>query len=510
MPSPTSGVTINIREKPTDNENLPYIYGSDQVRLERGENPPGSGFLMFKHTSPNGQPFQVDKVMFGDAQVSDIGVNYGDKIDHLAVWYWRETLETMTNPLLAEVFRNGSYTYNYNKGGMETSWTSLPIIQNPRPIPLHNKDLETQLDGLNCYLNDAVTLNLTFENSSKLSNNSARGKNTYCCITHSPNATSGRVSVEKVKVSCKQNPNHRSADCYKHEFTPSNGWRLAAIKYDPTGGSTRNRINLNGHKSPPSVTTVYAFYKDNNPKLIYVEGNEENKWFKSPTGGNSNDENWEKVLTDLQGIKPTNFNSLTCNQWSKLKEALTEAGCGSLPKCPQEHSQSSFRLSAGGGSPSTPPGPQGPSGIDGYRGDTVEKGTQDTKSLQEQEQQQRTKESEELRQEVKEAEGEGSEKEKLKKKEEEDGVQVTNGDQTGSTESSSPEQGAAEGDPDGPGRGGDGTAAEFGTGAAEAGIFATIGYFIAGTTGSGAAGFLGYKGYKLYQNFKGDPWVRQI
>ncbi|AFZ81481.1 Ser/Thr protein phosphatase family member protein [Theileria equi strain WA] len=324
-------VTINIKESPDGSAEKVYTvppYGStgQQVKLTREENPPESGFLMFKHTSPNGQPFQVQEVKFGATPVPDIGVNSNDEIEHLAVWYWRETLETMTNPLLVEVKRSdGNFIYNYNKGGMETSWTSLPLRPKPLTIQLTDKTLETQLDDLNCYLNNAVTLNLTFQNSQTHNN-----RKKYCCYYHK-NTGEGKVSVTLVTVSCKEK-GHKSADCYKHVNT--DGSRVAAIKYDPTDGTTRNRINLNGHKSPPSVTTVYAFYKNHNPKLIYVDGGAATGWYKKPTSSDK-DEQWQKVSTNLDGITPDNLTeNMDCENWTKLKEALKEAKCGSYPQCP--------------------------------------------------------------------------------------------------------------------------------------------------------------------------------
>ncbi|EKX72518.1 hypothetical protein BEWA_049850 [Theileria equi strain WA] len=314
-------VTINIKESPDGSAEKVYTvppYGStgQQVKLTREENPPESGFLKFIHTSPDGSPFKVSEVRYGATPASDL--NPSDGIKHLAVWYW-DNDQGLKTPLLVEVKVNDTnFRYSSNKGGGDIQWSPAGTTQ------LSGKELEQKLDGLNCSLNNAVTINLTFQNSEVHKNN-----NTYCCSTHSHNGISGRVSVTINKVSCKGL--HQSADCYKHTVNTGE-WRVAAIKYDPTGEKTRNRITLNGHKSPPSVTTVYAFYKNNNPKLIYVEGNEENKWFKSPTGINNKDEQWTKVSTNIKGITPDSASG-TCTNWTQLKNALTEAKCGIYQEC---------------------------------------------------------------------------------------------------------------------------------------------------------------------------------
>ncbi|EKX72226.1 hypothetical protein BEWA_046900 [Theileria equi strain WA] len=328
-------VTIDIQRSPSNGkESDTYTSGGGSVSLNKIEDPPESGFLKFIHTSPDGSPFKVSEVRYGATPASDL--NPSDDIQHLSVWYWKDTAVDMTNPLLIEILQGDNrYTYKSAKAG-GTSWQPLPIRQSPRPNPLTGKTLETQLDGLNCSLNQAVTFNLTFELSSSLSDKhkKSRDDNTYCCSTHCPQGTSGRVTVKLNKVSCKQN--HRSADYYRHKINTVNGRKVAAIKYDPTGGSTRNRINLNGHKSPPSVTTVYAFYSGQNPKLIYVYGGTATGWYKKPItiSNGDTDEVWTPVK-DLNGITPDYLTENTeCSSWTAVKKALTNVTCSGCPPCP--------------------------------------------------------------------------------------------------------------------------------------------------------------------------------
>ncbi|AFZ79924.1 hypothetical protein BEWA_027730 [Theileria equi strain WA] len=310
---PTVG--IDIRQKPPDNrQETTYPPGSGFVKVTGEENPESSGFWKFTHGPPSGVgSFKVKKVEYGDAQeiTVDLGITPGDNIQHLA---------------------DGNFIYSYNKGG--NSWQ--PLSGNPRNNPLTGKTLETQLDGLNCKLNDAVTINPTFQNSEVHKNNES-----YCCAYHNPTGNSGRVSVTIKKVSCKQN--HRSADYYRHKINTVNGLRVAAIKYDPTGGSTRNRINLNGQPMS-SVETIYVLYCSRNPKLIYVDGGAATGWYKKPIG-NDKVEQWTETLPDLKGVTPEDI--IECTNWSKLKDALKEAKCGNFGTCPPPPPQQ----------PRTPPGP---------------------------------------------------------------------------------------------------------------------------------------------------------
>ncbi|EKX72703.1 hypothetical protein BEWA_012620 [Theileria equi strain WA] len=346
---------------------ITYYGGSpNQVKLTKIEDPPGSGFWKFTHGPPSEDSFTVAQVVFGSNTVSDIGANTGENIQHLAVWYWKGA-GNMNQPLLTEVKKSGQYIYKSAKpGGGNLSWRPHPGKQELQTTPLTDKELEQKLDGINCSLNDAVTINLTFQNSSSLSDKhkKSRDDNTYCCSTHCPQGTSGRVYVEKVKVSCKQN--HRSGDCYKHEFTPSNGLRVAAIKYDPTGGSTRRRITPSGLGFPVSdITAVYAFYSGNNPKLIYVEGNGQKRWFKSPTGSDK-DELWTEVTVNINNVEPENITE--CTHWTQVKGALKEAKCGSYPQCPQQQPPPPPPPLPGGAGP---PEPKGPDGNKGAQEDTA-------------------------------------------------------------------------------------------------------------------------------------------
>ncbi|EKX72599.1 hypothetical protein BEWA_050670 [Theileria equi strain WA] len=337
--SAQSGVTINIREKPPeDQKETTYPPGSGSVKVTREEDPLGSGFLKFTHSPSSGNTFRVENVLFGGTPVLDIGANTGDDIQYLAVWYWFGD-GSHNQPLLAEVLKGGQYIYRSSKGG-GTSWSPLSGKETHQHDKLTGKELEQKLDDLNCQHNNAVTLNLTFHNSSTLSEQNVvrSGRNTYCC-SGSHNGGK-RVSVEKVKVRCTRG--HNSADCYKHEII-SGGSRVAKIRYylgntDTNTHANRRRITSSNELQFPitSSVSVYALYCKQNPVLIYVEGdgnNGTNEWYQKPTGSSNGNEEWTRV-GNLNGITPGDFGKLECNQWNKLREALNNiSGCTGLRIC---------------------------------------------------------------------------------------------------------------------------------------------------------------------------------
>ncbi|AFZ81172.1 hypothetical protein BEWA_005800 [Theileria equi strain WA] len=336
--TPPSTVTIDISQKPPEGQEetiYPPEESSDKVKLGKEELPLGSGFWKFTHKPPSEDSFTVAQVVFGSNTVSDIGVNPSDNIQHLSVWYWKGD-QGMTNPLLAEVLKDGNYAYNYNKGG-GTSWS--PFDGNSRTIQLTGEYLEAKLDHLNCSLNRAVTITLTFQNSSSISDNLTNhgGNNTYCCRCeyHSDNDGHRKISVTLETVSCA----HKSADCYKHTIN-SGGFRLAKIKYHITRGDGQWRRIKHSELAFPieGQVEIYTFYSSQNPVLIYVDGGSTTGWYKKPTNGNTNDEQWEKVQDGLKDIAPEEIQN-NCDNWNKLVGLLKEAGCGGLKECEERAKQ---------------------------------------------------------------------------------------------------------------------------------------------------------------------------
>ncbi|AFZ80276.1 hypothetical protein BEWA_031290 [Theileria equi strain WA] len=361
------GVTIDIKESPDGSAEKVYTvppYGStgQQVKLTKEENPPG--FLKFTHTKNGGGSFTVEKVIYGQNNYSkdykmELKIPEHEGIQHIAVWYWNND-PSLNNPLLVEVkMRDGNFIYSSNKGG--NSWQPLSGYSNPQHNQLQGEKLETQLDGLNCRLNDAVTITLTFQNSEVYKNKS------YCCDYHNPNATSGRVSVTIDKVRCTRG--HNSADYYKH--TISSNYKLAKIKYHITNGDRKWRRIKSDDLSFPitSSVSVYALYCKQDPKLIYIEGGSSaTGWYKKKDGGSNGNEEWTKV-PDLRKITHRNLDAGTLNheQYNQLVGALKEAGCTGLRICPDPPPPPPPPpppLPGGAGNP----GPKGPLGKGGKNG----------------------------------------------------------------------------------------------------------------------------------------------
>ncbi|EKX73502.1 hypothetical protein BEWA_035380 [Theileria equi strain WA] len=456
MAVPQPGVIIDISQKPPDDG--PYTYGGNgnqDVQLVRTEDPPDSGFFKFTHSPSSGgsgDTFHVEKVMSGATPVSEL--KQAENIEHLAVWYYSGDRHH-NQPILIEIERKDTgYDYRETKGS-STEWNTAGSSQSQ----LKGEKLEQRLEYLNCKHNNALTANLTFQNSSTLSDKHHGGKNKYCCYYHNPGGVNdlGNITVEKVKIYCTGN--HNSADCYKHEVDTSDGSTVAKIKYDITdGGGVRKRIKSDGLSFPVTGSvTVYVLYCDRNPALIYVKGTGQSKWYKKPNGSSndiSGDENWTDVTHTLEGATPKHFGKLERNQWNALVNVLrTFPGCRSLGTCPPP--------------PKPPPAPLGPQGppSGGSTSGSVADGltTEPTQALP----------------------SGGARSEEGSKKLPSD--VVAGGQESGTSLPASPQASVV----------------------SESAALADVasGGILAGSAGSGLTGFLGYR---FYQSFKGNPWVGQI
>ncbi|EKX73848.1 phosphomannomutase, putative [Theileria equi strain WA] len=337
MAPPSPGITIDIKQDiPSEHGDGPTTYygGSiNKVKLTKVEDPPGSGFVKLTHVASNGGLFTVEKVLFGSTPVSDIGAK--EPINSLAVWYWSGD-SGHNQPLFIEIQGKDKYERHETKGN--GSWN--PHNNGSQTTKrLEGRSLENILDLLNCQLNKAVTLNLTFQNSENKS-----GKK-YCCGYHNPKGQ-GNITVKKEKVRCTLN--HNSADYYEHEIT--NGSTLSGIRYD-VSYYDRRRIKPSKLQFPiQDPVTVYALYCDKNPKLIYIKDGRQDGitgWYKKPnSSGRDKNEDWTDVTHALGDITPNYFGRLECNQWNALvKELKKDGGCTKLEECPTP--------------PPKPPGPGG-------------------------------------------------------------------------------------------------------------------------------------------------------
>ncbi|AFZ79992.1 hypothetical protein BEWA_028420 [Theileria equi strain WA] len=324
----TPKVIIDIKRNPENNDTY-TVNNIGDVYLDKNEDPDGSGFSRFMHISNDDIPFIVSEVKYGSEEKSEIKPN--GQIENYSVWYWKETVVDMTNPLLTESQNaDGTYTYYYNKSNNQ--WDLHSRQPQDSSTPLENEPLEKELDDLNCNLNDVVTINLTFELSSSLSETHTSGgtANEYCCTYHS--GTSGKVSVTSGSVDAPGPGTTKSIPYYKHEI--SGGTKLAKIKYynNSDTNAPRKKIEIPGLKhSGNGSVKVYTFYCGGNPVLIYLDYDEQNGvkgWYKK---GKSDHTPWKKVLA---GVSDPNNIKNCGTEFNRLVEELKGAGrCNGYQNC---------------------------------------------------------------------------------------------------------------------------------------------------------------------------------
>ncbi|EKX73991.1 hypothetical protein BEWA_040290 [Theileria equi strain WA] len=387
--------------------------------------------------------------------------------------------------------------------------------------------LTTELDNVRCFRENLVTMNIS---------ESVSAGQSYCCKYHKGNSAKVTVSESFASVG-----SYASIPFHKHEISDANT-KLAKIKFSPhsyTQDTTRKYIKFTG--LTPYITgpvSVYVFYcGGNEPVLICVEysGGQGNVtgWYQKDKSSDD-DSKWIIVSN---GLDKSPDNIQNCNEWTKLRDALQNAsGCSQYKTCKEPTQPSSPVFGAGG--PARPTGPKEspmiaisiespPKGdLQGFytasvptislEPPTISTGARGSISG-----------SSTIVGEFPDVpitsgnspeypadfQGGGAHTEGTLPgvgsglgsastvPEESPTTQVQRNehslqsDPAPTTQSPSPAAGAP---------------ARSTGGLLEVPFVATIGYFFATSAGSGLTGFLGYKGYKLYQNFKGDPWVRQI
>ncbi|AFZ79755.1 hypothetical protein BEWA_026040 [Theileria equi strain WA] len=323
----TSGIIIDIKRNISEKQNGYGTYiprDGLPISLEKSEDPKGSGFFKFKHTSAtgtSGEPFKVEKVIYGDSGPTvDVGVNgNNNNIKHLSVWYW-DVDGNMNNPLFIEVRKDdGKYDYYFNKG--QYTWSPGQRYRNE---PITSEALEKELDDLNCRLNQAVTMDLS----------ESRKNGQYCC--------NKRISISH---NFGKTDKSDSMEYYVHSITQ--GSQLAKIKYYASSDTIRKRINADEIEFPiTGSVSVSAFYCGGNPVLIYVKGNGHNgtnKWYKRKNN-NDHESKWELVQSDLKNIQPGDVSNPECEKKNKLVTVLKTIGCN-IENCVRQISSGSSQTS---------------------------------------------------------------------------------------------------------------------------------------------------------------------
>ncbi|AFZ79736.1 reverse transcriptase domain containing protein [Theileria equi strain WA] len=310
----TPGFTIDVKKTPSSGDMDTYTLPDGKiVQLAQSVDPEKSGFLKFKHTKSGGRSFKLEKVTYNqtDIDYSQLQISDND-IEYLSVWYW-EGDQDMTNPLLIEV-RIQSGEYKYGKSIGNTNWVEHYRPHSEEKDPLPPEALEQELDDLNCHLNQAVTMDIS------------HGKGVpYCC-----NKSHKKVNVYSQNISIASISNMASASsgiyCSIHSIGEND--RLAKIKYYRNGsspGTPRERVAAAEISFPiQGPVSIYAFYCNNNPSLIYIEatsGRGVNGWYKK---GRNYKDPWTKIVNDLTDVTPTNANA-SCTNWNALKKVF---GCG--------------------------------------------------------------------------------------------------------------------------------------------------------------------------------------
>ncbi|AFZ79569.1 hypothetical protein BEWA_024180 [Theileria equi strain WA] len=331
---------------------ITYYGGSpNQVKLTKIEDPPGSGFVKLVHTSATGTSgglFTVGKVQYGGTPVSDIKPD--EPIKSLSVWYHSGD-KNHNQPLLIEIEKkDGTYDYHETKGS-STEWNphGNGSQDNQR---LEGKALEQKLEYLNCQYHKLVTINLTFQNSSSLSEK-PEGENKYCCGKHNGQE---KVTVKGGKVASQ-------IPYVKHHI--DNGTEVSGIKYYDEK-TRKNITSNNGIRFPiQGSLSVYAFYCGGKPVLIYLDSTSNGTakgWYKQSPGGDT----WEETLIGLKNKDPENIKDCSEKNFEQLVNALNKfPGCGYETCVGPAKSVPSSPLLGAAAPVAGSQGPTGPAGKDG-------------------------------------------------------------------------------------------------------------------------------------------------
>ncbi|AFZ80142.1 hypothetical protein BEWA_029940 [Theileria equi strain WA] len=327
-PCKLADVTIDIYQRGTSSARIfyPHSYSVSNRILVTGVGGSPPGFTEYKHTdnSASKNTFTVSGFEYNKEKVK-AGLSGGtSKVTGVSVYYW-SPLEDPTRkghpdkrgrPLLVKVVTKDlggeeKSTYYENKGDPgNLNWMNVND-------DLKGANLEVKLKLLNCKLNDAVTVDLSYTASYK--------GNWYCCADH--NSKDKKIYFREVQVSCK----HKSPSISAYRHFIGVGATLAGIKYHE-GDKVKN-ITLTGQRFPmDGVESISVFYCGEVPKLIYLEGGVStvsNKWFKR----DSSDAPWEEVRS-LNIIPDKLTKTINCNKYNQVVNVLKHfVGCSNYQEC---------------------------------------------------------------------------------------------------------------------------------------------------------------------------------
>ncbi|EKX72507.1 hypothetical protein BEWA_049740 [Theileria equi strain WA] len=319
-------VTIDLKNKPNGDPPQEITYDGDllttdkKIKVTRTLYPPSGSahdFYRYTHVDSHGgnQPFELAQVLDDqNSPISGIQESQDNKVTSVSAYYWKHENGGRGLPskaLLVELV--SSTETKYYRNSQNGTWTKHKISGSPT-----KEDLEL----LNCEINYAVTIDLSF----------SRNNGSYCCKEHGCGRE--KVSVSKDFITVGSSP----IPYLKHEVDQNS--KVAAIKYNDgghnSGAGTRKNITLEDVPNLPNLWCqgIYTFYcSENDPVLIYVDspGQGVNGWYQKGSGDESQ---WVKTPSMGINITPEILKTCSHNDFNDLVRALNEAtGCGNLEEC---------------------------------------------------------------------------------------------------------------------------------------------------------------------------------
>ncbi|AFZ80035.1 hypothetical protein BEWA_028850 [Theileria equi strain WA] len=339
------GIIIELKNKPTADGTEEYpgtSTGGRKIKVSRTPYPTGSDFYRYTYTLETEQNFTLKEIQDDQTSKKLEGIPETRGVTSVDAYYWKHENGGPKTALLVKVVTaagdTGTKYYGNVKNANGNEWIVLRGAGGSQP-PLINGDIERTLDDLVCSNYGGVTVDLS-KGTSEYHGRSS--KQPYCCRCHDGKERKITVTIGGITVD-----NVKRAEYYKHTITNPKH-KLARIRYYDKGvgpdlkktndPDKRRRIKPTGLDFTTSdIRSVYAFNCGGNPVLIYIEGNEyrgTNRWYKKPTGDSNDSGNEEWTPVPSLNITPSNFSTLTCNQWTALRKELMSAGCTKLEECP--------------------------------------------------------------------------------------------------------------------------------------------------------------------------------
>ncbi|EKX72439.1 hypothetical protein BEWA_049060 [Theileria equi strain WA] len=279
------------------------------------------------------QTLKLSRVEYNKNKIKEIPIP-DDALDGIRLY---SSLEISKVPVMIELAgaNGGDSTFYATKDTDGRNWQPVngtanrfyngKEIGNQTP----KEALTNKLDEVICTYHKAVTMDISYNNSTSHANS----KN-YCC-----SGNHNKAFVESKTASCTIHKNSTPITAYKHSINGPN-LKLAGIKFylnNDSSKQNRKRVTSRNINLPANgQVDVYVFYCKDNPVLFYVDRGSSGSpgWYRKQKKKSGYDSKWKRT-NQLNSINLSNFGSLTCGQWRKLKKYLEERGCKGLQDCPE-------------------------------------------------------------------------------------------------------------------------------------------------------------------------------